>query len=193
MSMGGMPIAIPPGTSSVWLEIGVSSAFDFATDLPTHPGLFLIGVEPRPERSQKYAARWCRHKASCILGIDKEYASRATLLERACTSGPQRNVTFYVHSTGPCNSLLPTEKLGDGRMAGCLGKAQPVNVASLRLHALLHALLPLRVPLLKIDVQGNEWPCLESAGSLLRSSVDNLFIEVSSRSGTNPGPPSSTR
>ena len=51
-------------------------------------------------------------------------------------------------------------------------------VETLPLQHLLHSLPPsLRIELLKIDVQGNEWPCIESASHLLHR-VDNLFIEV---------------
>ena len=172
-------LTLPTSTTSVWLEVGVQSAFDFALDLPFNPGLFLIGVEPRPERSPRYAPPWCKHK-ECVLGVETQHKHRALLLERACTSGPLRNVTFYLHASAPCNTMVPIapHPKADSGMASCFdGAPKPLEVPSLSLQALLHALQPHRVALLKLDVQGHEWPCVESAGHMLHR-VDNLFVEI---------------
>ena len=93
-------------------------------------------------------------------------------------------MTVNIHRSSKCASLLQANKqappVGHGGDA-CVGdpprpERVPTFPLRLLLRRILHHLGP-RVELLKIDVQGSELSCLQSAGPELRH-VDNVLLEV---------------
>lgn len=172
-------LELPAGASTVWIEVGVSAAFDFAPSMSIDNSLILVGIEPSPSYHYPASGGSCAARgAHCSLGVEPRFAHRATLLQRACTSGPTRNVTFYIHPSSPCNTLLPIDPKAAGPSSCVSSHPRKLVVQTLTLASLLRNLPShVRVPLAKLDVQGAEWQCLESAGHQLQR-IDNIFVEV---------------
>ena len=89
---------------------------------------------------------------------------------------------MHTHPMPECNSLLPATERSDVivHRGKCIGAAsKTTTVPTTTLAPLLRQALAIveRIELLKIDIQGLEWPCLEGAGDRLRK-VDNIFLEV---------------
>ena len=91
--------------------------------------------------------------------------ARFEMIPRAC-AGPGQEVgelEMFMHPLQECNSLLAAKAGVWAHGGDCVGKpAKRLKVPVVTLQPLLRqalAVLP-RVQLLKLDVQGVEWPCL---------------------------------
>ena len=86
---------------------------------------------------------------------------------------------MHTHPMPECNSLLPATERSDVivHRGKCIGAAsKTTTVPTTTLAPLLRQALAIveRIELLKIDIQGLEWPCLEGAGDRLRKGGQHL-------------------
>mmetsp|Transcript_899 Transcript_899/g.3137 ORF Transcript_899/g.3137 Transcript_899/m.3137 type:complete len:300 (+) Transcript_899:89-988(+) len=163
------PIVLPKGIQRVWIDVGTASHTDFERNLLDDPRLFLIGVEPTPGFVKSV-------RAQLSSGAAKE---RFAIVDRACTDRSGQSLKFFVHPQAECNSLNEADPKANVRGGDCVGTPPTeIKVQSVALKDVFSQLPPdMRVQLLKLDVQGHEWPCIAGTfGELER--VDNLFIEV---------------
>jgi len=163
-------VRLPDGIRNVWVDVGTAGRSDLEANLLLDPSLYLIGIEPTPHYARRMKSKLARSSAS----------ERFTIVERACTQESGQSLTFYVHPQQECNSLNPTNPDSPPIFGGdCVGTPpRAITVQSLTLQELLLQLPPeMRVQLLKVDVQGHEWPCVAGAFDQL-DRVDNIHLEV---------------
>ena len=153
----------------LWIDIGTSQRTLTHWDVTHQTNLVVVGVDALKSNvehdSQPHTRRFVR-------------------VHGACTPGSDSSVVLNMHRSVTCGSLLPTRanapSVGSGRDA-CIGdNPVPTRVPAFALATLLRLAVPRlarRVELLKIDVQGAELVCLQSAGRELRH-VDNILLEV---------------
>ena len=164
------PSWLPQGFRRVWFDIGTAGRCDFRRDLKEDRDLFLIAVEPTPSFADQVEA---------IL-LKNETRDRFHVVRAACTDFSPAKITFYVHPLQECNSLRRT-RAGHSKVFNgeCVGKTpKKMEVDAMTLADILEQLpLEVEIQLVKIDIQGHEWPCLEGAGEQLRR-VQNIFLEI---------------
>lgn len=164
----GTPMDIPTDARAVWLDIGTAGRSDFEYDfLNASPNTYLIGMEPTPEYAMQMKDK-----------LDS--SGRFAMFQNACAEKSGEHITFYVHKLQECNSLNPVNSKSPSVHNGnCVGApATQIMVTTINLEEVLRQ-VPASVPIevLKIDVQGHEWPCLKGAGVQL-DRVANVFLEV---------------
>lgn len=167
------PLRLPAeahSASALWIDVGIGPMSEFEPS--THgerPTPFLVAIEAAGSYASQFRRRFTNR------------TDRATLIQAACTAEPEPSkLPFYVHAFEECNSLHSTTPDHPLHMNGkCVGLPPTkwmVNTVTLRS---LLADLPraTTVQVLKVDVQGHEWPCIEGARAEL-ARVDNIFIEL---------------
>lgn len=163
-------------STRVWVDVGTSWRSLMSWDVESNATLVVVGVDAL--RSNLEDAR-------------QAGSPRFLRVEGACTTSDDRNLTFFKHASATCGSLLATvpggPRLGAGADA-CTGDTpQRIAVRSFRLATLLRRLRALGIPhveLLKLDIQGSELQCLESARQEL-AMVDNILLEVQDVRGSS--------
>ena len=163
-------MTFPNETRAVWVEVGVWKRSNFVHQLAADPSLFLIAIEP----TQSSALSSARE-------LDFKARGRYVMVQSACTAlAWPSTLTFYEHPDSECNSLNldnPVAAPVDaGKCVGGRSRSRSVPVVTLA-QVLQRIPLSLQIPLLKIDIQGREWPCLDGAGPSLRR-IDNILIEI---------------
>ena len=153
----------------VWIDVGTAWRSLMSWDVETNATLVVVGADAL--RSNLDDAR-------------QVISPRFIRVEGACVSSGSGNITFFEHASPTCGSLLTTMPGGPRLGAGvdaCTGDVpRRISVRSFRLVTLLRRLRALgisRVELLKLDIQGSELDCLESATPEL-AMVDNILLEV---------------
>jgi FkbM family methyltransferase len=152
-----------------WLDIGTSHMSLTKWDVERNSSIVVVGVDalranvehPNQPRTQRFVR-----------------------FQGACMSGGSGTTIINVHRSPTCGSILRTNQkappVGVGRHT-CTGDTPtPTVVPRFPLSALLKRIVPRfarRIELLKIDVQGAELSCLQSAGHWLQQ-VDNVLLEV---------------
>lgn len=154
----------------VWIDVGTSYRSLATWDLENNSSLVVVGAD--------------------ALRSNLEHAKQSTnarfiRVEGACSAMPATTLTFNVHASPTCGSLLPTSSrapaLGAGRDA-CTGDTpRAVQVPVFRLGGLVHRIRTLFprdhvIELLKIDIQGSELDCLRSGGAEL-SHVRSVLLK----------------
>ena len=161
---------LPPGFRRVWFDIGTAGRSDFRRDLKEDLDLFLISVEPTPSFADEVEAVMAQN----------ETRNRFHMIRAACSDVAVAKLAFYVHPLQECNSLRRTRP-GHGKVFNgeCVGKEpKKIEVDAVTLADIFEQLPDeVEIELLKIDVQGHEWPCLEGAGPHLQR-VQNIFLEI---------------
>jgi len=162
-------------TQRIWFDIGVAGHSDFQVDVADSTDLLVVAMEPTPASHDKF-----KH----YIDSHADWKSRWALVQRACVGSDdgRHEVVMHTHPMPECNSLLPATERSDVivHRGKCIGAAsKTTTVPTTTLAPLLRQALAIveRIELLKIDIQGLEWPCLEGAGDRLRK-VDNIFLEV---------------
>lgn len=164
----------PNNITRVWVDIGTADRSDFEHNSAAAQDVFVLGVEPTPAY---YEAMLNRTQRAL-------WGARWLMVQRACVglNDTAEEMTLLVHPLQECNSLLASPDGLNVHGKACVG-TEPTRrkVRTTTLQPLLRRVLALanveRVELLKVDVQGYEWPCVEGAGSALPF-VDNLFLEA---------------
>lgn len=155
--------------SRVWIDVGTAWRSLASWDVEHNSTLVVVGVD---------ALR------ANLDDVRQPVSPRFIRVHGACSTSGGENITFFKHASPTCGSLLATvpggPKLGAGADA-CVGDVpRRLSVRAFRLATLLHRVRALgifRVELLKLDIQGSELDCLESATPEL-AMVDNILLEV---------------
>lgn len=169
--------AVKGGAPRVWIDIGTSWRSLASWDVDRNETLVVVGVD---------ALR------SNVNDVLQAKSPRFLRIEGACAVRGDANVTFFKHASPTCGSLFTTTsggpQLGVGADA-CTGDVpQRLTVRSFRLAALLRRLRTLgvlRIEFLKLDIQGSELECLQSATPNL-DIVDNILLEVQDVPSSSP-------
>ena len=154
----------------VWIDVGTSYRSLTTWDVENNESLVVFGIDALQ---------------SNLNDRRQSKSPRFVPVQGACTTAHERNLTFWVHASPTCGSLLQTPPnvpvLGSGSDACTGDRPRAVTVTTFRMSALLRRVFHLTgqksIELLKIDVQGSELDCLQSAGRAL-SMVDNVLLEV---------------
>ena len=154
----------------VWIDVGTSYRSLATWDVESNESLVVFGIDALQSNLNDH--RQCK-------------SPRFIPMQGACTTARESNLTFWVHASPTCGSLLQTPPnvpvLGSGSDACTGDQPRAMTVSTFRMSALLRRVFHLTgqksIELLKMDVQGSELDCLRSAGHAL-SMVDNVLLEV---------------
>jgi len=166
---GPLSFSMPKGTQALWFDVGTAGHSDYERDVQLNKGVFFIGIEPVSHyvKAVENRLRW-------------QSPGRFLMVQRACSTESAQKLKFFVHPLEECNSVHETNE-GSIQVHGgtCVGipptetVVESVTLAELILQVPSH----IPIPLLKVDVQGHEWPCLKGADEHLKR-IDNIFLEV---------------